>query len=105
MVTKITLFEPHFDGAQLGSATIGAAVDGEEENEHKTRATTTAVSKLPTGSRPPVRLLLGLGMVIGGIAAAAIIIRRRKQHGTAQASETEADATIEARAVEGLTAE
>ena len=71
MVSKITIFEPHFDGAQFGPASIGSdAPDGQEVDPEAEQLTTqsTGPSRL--------RLLLGAGGLSFGLLLGFLTARR-----------------------------
>ncbi len=63
MVSKITILEPHFDGAQFGPASLGEAEPDEEEEV-----------EAEGGSR--ARPLVAIGVLVLGVLA-AVAARRR----------------------------
>ena len=73
MVSKITLIEPHFDGAQFGPASM----PGDEAERPESAATEVPIeSEEPTGSSRS-RWLLAAGLVTVVAVLAAVASRRR----------------------------
>ncbi|MDZ7850463.1 MAG: hypothetical protein U5K70_06530 [Halodesulfurarchaeum sp.] len=109
MVSKITLFEPHFDGAQIGPASIGADtppdmdLGGSEHDEHSPVSEPSSSSR-----RPSTRLVVGIAGVATGLVA-GVIAWRRFRIGAKPETDTAAESTdepmIEERPVEDLTQE
>ncbi len=99
MVAKITLFEPHFDGAQIGPATIGMEekADVADAVESVDKASTDAKSR--SFGRPPLQLAVGLGIVFSVIAA-GILVRRRRAKPTDESRDSDTSSGIEATLVE-----
>ncbi|MFB6085913.1 MAG: hypothetical protein ABEJ84_03770 [Halodesulfurarchaeum sp.] len=108
MVSKITLFEPHFDGAQIGPASLGTeGTDlelGESAREHD-----SATREPTASSRPPrARLLGGVAGVTVGLLAGLLAWRRVKGGSKAESvtgSESADEPRIEERPVGNLTGE
>lgn len=99
MVAKITLFEPHFDGAQIGPATIGTDEKADVADELETVENADSEPKSRSIGRPPLRLAVGLGIVLSAIAA-GILVRRRRAKPTDESSDSDTSSGIEATLVE-----
>lgn len=69
MVSKITIFEGHFDGAQFGPASIGA-----EDEADKASDTEAIEERSPR--RPGGRRMLGIGIVSTTLLAVIVVLRR-----------------------------
>ncbi len=114
MVSKITLFEPHFDGAQIGPAALGIDPSSEEQaGEAETETSGSGIgAAAPVFSHlPRARTVIGTGMVAAGLLAGVVVWRRFRARKDSDAPQTEGDADpedeplIEERPVEDLTAE
>lgn len=77
MVSKITIFEPHFDGAQFGPASMGVGGDNIEEHAEdliEANAEDLIDERSPRRSRG--RRILGAGVVSAVLLAAVVGARR-----------------------------
>lgn len=109
MVSKITLFEPHFDGAQIGPASLGTDTPldlelGESASEdHSHGSEPSSSSRLPSA-----RLFIGVAGLAAGMVAGLLAWRRFRSGSKTETDET-AESTdepmIEERPVEDLTQE
>lgn len=99
MVSKITIFEPHFDGAQFGPASIGSeepaeAVVAPDESE--------MVSSSDEGEGPQTtgrsrgRAMLGLGLATFFVFLAVAFARRGRNGGVEEDVEVSFDDRIPA---------
>lgn len=84
MVSKITIFEPHIEGAQIGPASLRPSEDGPamadapEENEDMSQEKTSQGSR----RRSLGRVVLAAGMLMAaGVAVAALRQFRMKTSG------------------------
>lgn len=84
MVSKITIFEPHFDGAQFGPASVG--------NDHPEETTVEEAEE--TRGRSRGRTILGLGFVSLALLA-GVVAARRIRSGTADTESVEIEHTPE----------
>lgn len=82
MVSKITIFEPHFDGAQFGPATLQTDSDEEGAETSPAHADDEAAGVNPA--------YLVLGSVL--LAVFAAIVARAASRRRAEAPSTDADA-------------
>lgn len=103
MVTKITLFEPHFDGAQIGPARLDTAetkatADTAHTGEDVDSETIESSRRLPT-----IRTGVGIASFASLFLAGFMAYRRFKPSGDIE--EETAEATIEERPIESVTAE
>lgn len=95
MVSKITLFEPHFDGAQFGPKTIDGAFDrASEESATEAQATDSSPRRFPTR-----RVALGVVPLFVALIGGAVALRRFRARGAGGESEaaTSETPTIERR--------
>lgn len=90
MVTKITIFEPHFDGAQFGPASLG------EQDRGDTAESTaeTHTDSHDAGERSRIRSVLLLGGVVAAVLIGSTILRRRRQN-RSDTVENEAQLVVE----------
>lgn len=103
MVSKITLFEPHFDGAQIGPATLDTAESTPTaeaaHSEEQDRSDVVESSR----RLPSVRTGIGIATFASLFLAGFMAYRRFKP--SEDTEEDTAEATIEERPIEDLTAE
>lgn len=64
---KITLFEPHFEGAQIGPQSLGSDSDTPEETSEESES----------GSR--IGPLLGVLMIVGLVIGAGYALRQNRE--------------------------
>lgn len=72
MVDKITIFEPHFDGAQFGPSSMA--------RPETTTSDDTTTSAESAGGRRLAGMLALVGTVVSLVAVAAVVYRRRDSH-------------------------
>lgn len=75
MVTKITVFEPHFDGAQFGPASIGPEVDAREPDTSV--ANERVEDESENGSTGPRRTVVVLAAALSLLAVVGALAARR----------------------------
>ena len=103
MVTKITLFEPHVDGVQIGPASLGLRSSAEPTvSEPKPSRRSAVTGAIRSRSRPRVRSILVAGIATGTLLGAVLAWRRFRGHESETTDESEP--MIEERSVEDLTA-
>jgi hypothetical protein len=124
MVAKITLFEPHVEGVQVGPTTLGKrsaaeamerasesakriAVEGTESEGSAGRS--RRLPRAPSVRRPRIRSILAAGVAAGVLVGASLAVRRIRSRraearGTDEPAATE-EPTIEERPAEDLKAE
>jgi hypothetical protein len=100
MVSKITLFEPHFDGAQIGPKTLKSGTPSETAPTRDSRAATSDSATLETGSKtgrmPRLRTLVGVGVFVSTLMAGLFAWRRFRGRGKSDEEDEQIDtATIE----------
>lgn len=110
MVSKITLFEPHFDGAQIGPETMETGTPSETAPTGDSELSTSESATLGTGSKtarmPRLRTLVGVGVFVSALMAGLFAWRRfRGRGGSGEEDEPIATATIEALRSEATPAE
>lgn len=93
MVTKLTIFEPRFDGARFGPTGFGQAEPEEEANPEPTAST-----EEPTPTRSRGRRLLRWGFFMGLLAVGLYAVRRSRRSGMEEYA-------IEEHRTEGIPAE
>lgn len=92
MVTKLTIFEPRFDGARFGPTGFGQAEPEEEAHPEP------AVSTEETSTRSRGRRLLRWGFFMGLLAVGIYAVQRSRRSGVDEYA-------IEEHRTEGITAE
>jgi len=95
MVTKITLFEPHFDGAQFGPASIPGGDPGDENDSADREDANQSESR--SGGRPIK--LAGLAILVALIAG--IVARRFRSESKPERGEIDDQSTDRSRSVTG----
>lgn len=100
MVTKITLFEPHFDGAQFGPTSLPDDIlPGDTATDEDESADPQSETESGTGLGR-MRLLAAVGALTAGLLAGAFAVRRLRGRGTPE--EDTADTDIETESEEEL---
>lgn len=98
MVTKITLFEPHFDGAQFGPTSLpddllpGATATDEDASAESTGETAEIESGTGFGR---MRLLAAVGAMTVGVLVGAFAVRRLRGRGSSEEDTAELDVETE----------
>jgi hypothetical protein len=108
MVSKITLFEPHFDGAQFGPETIGtedSSETGEPVDSDSTASSSMGLERPSiTSRRTRIRTLVGVGVILSALMT-GLLAWRRFQGRSEDEDETATDPMIEERHAEEISAE
>lgn len=81
MVSKITIFEAHLDGAQFGPVSPGQDEKGRDDSSREDDATES------TGGRSRKRIVLFGSVLVVTLLAIAVAIRRLRSDGESDESE------------------
>ena len=107
MVSKITLFEPHFDGAQIGPEAIGTETMAKTaDSTDADAATTDSESRLPdpTTRMPRIRTLVVAGVLISAVLSGVLAWRRFRGQDESE-DEPAATAVVEERLADAIPTE